>query len=99
MARKVKITVLKRSLQSDIIEKHNTGPAIELCSKFREGQEFICSNVDYPKPDGFCAYAFGDISRNVSVVYYDSQPGKSEICCCTSAFHPVFFKVESYEED
>lgn len=91
MANRVKITVLKKTLQRDLIEKYAENP-VEPCTEFEEGQTFCCTTTELP--ENFCAWAFGDISREVALVAYDLTRQTTKVTCCTSGFHNVYFYIE-----
>jgi uncharacterized repeat protein (TIGR04076 family) len=52
-ASKVKITVLKRLVLSDL-DKYKKEPSIA-CALFNDGQEFLSENIQMPT--GFCSWA------------------------------------------
>ncbi len=87
----MKITVLKRSLNSDWNKEFRNSEG-KKCEVFKEGQEFV---IDSPweAPKGFCNWAWADIRTFIHLV----QEGKYEtfVSCCTDGFRPVFFKIES----
>jgi uncharacterized repeat protein (TIGR04076 family) len=101
-----KITVIKKALHQDLIDKHVTPEARErgfsVCSVFEEGQEFILTRPDFP--EGFCSWAWADIQRDVMMVMFGNgfpwaTPKNTAITCCTDGFRPVTFKVEWIEDD
>lgn len=101
---KCKITVLKRTLNQDIVDQYAAddlkqkgyGP----CDRFRDGQEFILDKPDVV-PEGFCGWAFADIQRDlVAIMYGGNLPwikGGKAIACCTDGFRPVVFRIERVE--
>ncbi len=100
----VKITVVKRTLQSDLVEMLG-GVSVKTCDVFREGQEFIGG---FTMPEGFCAWAWTDISKMVVSLMagasFDKglfekwmKDGKTAVACCTDGFRPVIFKLERIE--
>ena len=69
-----------------------------LCDCFTDGQEIVID--DYSGvPDGFCAWAWADICRDIMTVAMGAdmpgikQPG-TIITGCRDWFRPVIFKVE-----
>ncbi len=97
----VKITVLKRTLFDDLAKAHGGDPK-RPCEVFSDGQTFIAG---LNKPEGFCDWAWTDISRMVLAVYsggnFDVGPFKGwmkndgeAISCCTDGFRPVVFKIQ-----
>lgn len=92
----VKITVEKRLSNEGLIEKYGVGVEL-LCGAVEEGQEFIVK--DLKMPEGFCAWAWADIQRDVVALALGGNfPWiKDEgvtISCCTDGFRPVVFKLE-----
>ncbi len=101
MAKKVKITVLKRLLLDDIVTEYAGKDAISLCSKFKEGDSFITDGRSVP--EGFCTWAWADIFKDIIFVRNNMDcigtlDGKSQIASCTDGFRPVIFRIEPYEE-
>ena len=91
-----RITVLKKMVNQDLVDKY--GRDVETpCNRFEEGQEFIMTGGE--KPDGFCTWAWVDISRDAMIVQcggnlpWINEPG-THIVCCTDGLRPVVFKVE-----
>ena len=102
MARKVKITVVKRDIYKDLVEKYGADKNIAMCDLFQDGQEFVLSEIN--KPEGFCAWAWADIQRDVVGVFFGaSYPWINKenmiLSCCTDGFRPVTFKIEAFDED
>ena len=95
---KVKITVVKRVHNQDLIAQYGKNP-IPPCDRFSEGQEFVTSEA---MPEGFCPWAWADISRDAAIVQFGGnppwikQPG-THIVCCSDGLRPVVFKVERIE--
>jgi uncharacterized repeat protein (TIGR04076 family) len=97
----VKITVLKRCLNADLVEKLSDS-LVKPCDVFEEGQEFIGG---LNMPEGFCAWAWSDISKMVVSLMAGAQfdrglfnnwmkSDNTAIACCTDGFRPVIFKLE-----
>lgn len=105
---KCKITVVKRTLNTDIAEsslKSIPGP----CELFNDGDQFIVS-ADLSKPDNFCSWAWNDIYKVVVTLarggnFSDEmfsgwmKNNNSMITCCTDGIRPVIFKVERVAEE
>jgi uncharacterized repeat protein (TIGR04076 family) len=100
---KCRITVVKRTLNQDLIDQHvsKERPDFAQCQVYEDGQEFLIE--DFPlKPDGFCDWAWADIHRDVVTVMFGGsypwieQPGTA-ITCCTDGLRPVIFRVEAIE--
>ncbi len=106
---KVKITVVKCMANPDLVNEY-MGEAVKAkrlaepkCSVLREGQVFLLSDPS-EVPDGFCAWAWSDIHREILAISaggdlgpWLKQPGLA-IACCTDAFRPVAFKIERGDE-
>ena len=102
----VKITVIKRTVNHDIIEKYvkeeyqtNFTP----CGRFQDGQEFLVKPENrFRPPDGFCEWAWADIRHDIlSLVYGRNVPHmkneNANIVGCTDWWRPVYFKIEKIE--
>jgi len=97
---KCKITVLKRTINQDLIDEYLDDPYKDfgLCECFSDGQEFIIESPSVV-PEDFCAWAWADIRRDIlTVVVGGDMPGMrlrgTVITGCTDWFRPVIFKVE-----
>ena len=103
--KKVKITVLRKTLQEDLARKYGAeglGP----CPMLREGQVFY---ADYAKPEGLCDEAWKAIYQYVfalahgadkELFYYGDwirTPGVA-ICSCNDGLRPVIFKLEATDQ-
>jgi uncharacterized repeat protein (TIGR04076 family) len=102
---KCKITVLKRTINQDLIDEYldDESKGIGLCECFRDSQEILIE--DYSAvPEGFCASAWADIRKDILAVAMGAnmpgirQPG-TIIVGCTDWFRPVIFKVERMAND
>jgi uncharacterized repeat protein (TIGR04076 family) len=105
---RVKITVLKRTLNPELIEEYlddaypdHTG----LCEAFQEGEEFIADAWSVPEEFcARCAWAWADIRRDILAVASGAsmegvrQPG-TVISGCTDWFRPVIFEVKRLPGD
>ena len=97
---KVKITVVKRMSNPDLITQHAQGLP-EVCDRFQDGQEWVLDRLNMPAD--FCSWAWADIQRDAAIMFsggnlsWVRQPGVA-ITCCTDGFRPVVFKVERIEE-
>ena len=102
---KCKITVLKRSLNQELIDAHlsDTRENFAQCPVYEDGQEIIIEGFPL-KPEGFCDWAWADIHRDVVAVMFGGsypwirQPGTA-ITCCTDGLRPVIFKVEKIDDE
>ena len=102
MAR-VKITVMKRTLMPELIEKYSADPDLQLCETFREGQVFYTDRVSR-MPEGFCGFAWADIHKDIVALVTGGSFGwikgkGKQIPCCTDGLRPVFFLLERVDED
>jgi uncharacterized repeat protein (TIGR04076 family) len=97
----VRITVLKRALHEDLARAHG-GREIRPCEVLREGQTFL---TGFQKPDGFCDWAWTDVSRGVVALLtggtFDRgvfqgwmRTSGSLVACCSDGFRPVSFLLE-----
>lgn len=99
---KVKITVLKRSFNTDLVEKYmNPDQGYGVCDQFRDGQEFV-TEQPWSVPPGFCTWAWADIRGDIQTVMLGGDlPWMKErhvaIASCTDVFRPVIFKIERIE--
>lgn len=103
MAKKCKITVVKRCFNEDLAKEF----AVEdftPCPFFREGDTFI---TDYVKPENFCEDAWQAIQYYVFALsmecdqIYDNwvnRPGLA-VNCCNDGLRPVVFKIERMDEE
>jgi uncharacterized repeat protein (TIGR04076 family) len=102
-----KITVLKRTVNSDLAAEH-VGMAVGPCECFTEGQEFTVS-TGFEKPAGFCGWAWNDVYKvvvtlarggNFSDGMFEGwmKDDRSMVTCCTDGIRPVIFKVERIDE-
>jgi len=92
----VKITVLKKLSNEDLIDKYGKNVKPE-CDLFKIGEEFIVKDLQMPK--GFCSWAWADIQRDVIVLALGGNfPWVKEegvmISSCTDGFRQVIFKLE-----
>ena len=103
---KVKIEVVKRFSPEDVFgPDHNqhtlSGNPIAKCHKLVEGDEFIVDNIEVI-PEGFCGWAWRDIYKDLSVLFFDGnfyRPEKgAAYVSCTDGRKPVVFKLTRIEE-
>lgn len=90
----VKITVMKRLFHQDLVDSYADDPSSWApCQLFDDGAEFITSErAPWEMPDGFCHWAWGDISK---LVYGMARGGQDVfVACCTDGYRPVVFKLE-----
>jgi uncharacterized repeat protein (TIGR04076 family) len=95
---KVKITVLKRFLPSEVFEKSPvTSHTREACSLFKDGQDFIVENLEMP--EDFCTSAWVSMYGIIQLLSFGGDlPWIKEkgvaISCCIDGLRPVIFKLE-----
>lgn len=97
-----KITVIKRTVNPDIIKEYlkDKYQVVTSCERFKDGQEFILTKESrYKSPEGFCEWAWADIRHDLLTLAYGGNIShmKNEhanIVGCTDWFRPVYFKIE-----
>ncbi len=99
---KVKITVLKKTLDKELAAEYGA-ESLTACPMLKEGQIFY---ADYAKPQGLCDEAWKAIYQYVFALahgagerlfYYGDwirKPGVA-ICSCNDGLRPVIFKLEA----
>lgn len=95
---KVKITVIKKILNKDLVKKYSDDPEKwDICQHFQVGQEFIVSKTSpWQMPEGFCGWAWADIQK---LIYGMARGGlENFVTCCTDGFRPVFFRLERIKD-
>lgn len=96
----VKITVLKKIEVPDIHKEYAAAGVHIHCAKYKEGQEYLCKNVE--KPEGFCSWAWVAVQDKVVFLAlghdypWIKQKGV-EIVSCADGLHPVLYKLERIE--
>ncbi len=103
---KIKITVFKRLDPKVVfgknVPKRPTGEEIPVCERFQDGQEFIIPIQRSPAmPEGFCSWAWHDIYKDLSVLWFGGEffgRGNMMWTCCTDGVRPVIFKIERLSE-
>lgn len=102
--RKCKITVLNLSVNESLGKEFCVNPVTK-CPVLKEGQVFI---ADFEQPEGFCGWAWNDISKYVNVLLgggnfsngaFEGWMKKPDtmITCCTDGIRPVTFKLEAVD--
>lgn len=102
---KVKVTVLRRALYSDLAEKYLAiGDKLTPCKCFTDGQVFLCDAM-MACPEGFCcAQAWSALYPQILSIsrggtYHPwTKEENVEIGCCTDGLRPVTFLIERAEE-
>lgn len=105
MDKKVRITVLKRELYSDLVEAYSKDNIVaEKCGFYTEGQVFEIEASELNSiPAGFCSWAWADLHRDIMAMYHGAdyfwaKDNGSVVACCTDGFRPVVFLIERIEE-
>ena len=100
MVRQVRVTVLKRELYKDLVDKYAADKSLPLCPKFKDGQVFNLNAADIPSD--FCSWAWADIQRDVVSVYRGANypwinQENAIVSCCTDGLRPVVFMIEAID--
>jgi len=103
---KCKITVVKISLNQDLIDKYflEEYKSISICDQFTEGQEFIIDPATIQKPpENFCNWAWADIRNTlVCISSGGTMEGinhkNSALVGCSDWSRPVYFLIERIED-
>ena len=102
MMKKVKITILKTTLDKELAAEYGID-GLTVCPLMRQGQVFY---ADYAKPDGFCDEAWKAIYQYVFALAHGAEkdlfyygdwiktPGVA-ICSCNDGLRPVIMKLET----
>jgi len=101
--KKVKITVMKRAVHTDLIEKYEN--PIEHACDMEIGKVYITDG--WHKPDDFCDSAWDNLSPFVFALahgaedFYDGwmKNKKSAMISCNDGFRPVSFLLEAIDEN
>lgn len=99
-----KITVLKKTINSELAEEYCAGK-VAACDCFTVGQEFVCGLA---KPEGFCDWAWRDIHPMVAVLLAGGnfssdlfagwmKDSRTMVGCCTDGIRPVIFRIEQID--
>jgi uncharacterized repeat protein (TIGR04076 family) len=98
----VRITVVKRSLNEDIVEAYfpERKGKIVPCGVFQDGQVFEIKGRVPEKPQGFCDWAWVDIHQIVAMAFVGVEPPHGlAFPCCTDGLRPVTFRIESVKDE
>ena len=95
----VRITVIKTSLDQELIAKHVTDErgGVRPCGH-EVGESFLVTEP-VMCPEGLCPWAWHDIESFVRIAAFEgvlegSNPPNSWVRCCTDALRPVTFLIE-----
>lgn len=100
---KVKITVVKRVVHQDLVEKYinkeRYPDGFGICALWKDGQSFEVEGFPAKPKDFPCDWAWTDIQRDVAMLLFGANPpwmanpGQS-LPCCSDGLRPVSFLVE-----
>jgi len=94
----VRITVLKRMANQDLVDEFCEANVTVPCPNFTEGQEFIVEGDR--QPEGFCGAAWHDIHKSYLTIRHGGSFGgwmkddDTIIACCSDGLRPVVFEVK-----
>ena len=101
---KVRITVVKKTFNSDFVDAYAEGFKWEpkgCCHDFEIGQEFVSDGSHMP--EGFSDPAWTDIQKYVLILGRGGNMVGTKagtfVTCCTDGFRPVFYRLDRIEED
>ena len=101
---KCKITILKRTLNQDLIDEYieDRLKDIKECDVFKDGQEIIFDPNLGKVPEGFCDWAYCDIRHDIMTIASGGNVSGMKdkgtiITGCSDWFRPVIFKIERIE--
>ena len=98
----VKITVLKRMVNQDLVDQFCVADVTLPCPVFTEGQEFIVEGEE--QPEGFCDSAWDDIYKSFQIVGWGGnfrgwmKDDGTMITCCGDGLRPVVFEVRRIDD-
>ena len=98
----VKITVLKRMVNQNLVDEFCATDVTLPCPVFTEGQEFTVEGEQLP--EGFCDSAWNDIYKSFQIITRGGNLPewmKDEgtiITCCGDGLRPVVFEVRRIGE-
>lgn len=101
--KKVRITVMRISCYTDLMEKYEN-PISDACN-MKEGQVFIANG--WQKPVGLCDSAWESMSAFVMALAHGGEDfyngwmknKKSAMISCNDGFRPVSFLLEALDEE
>jgi uncharacterized repeat protein (TIGR04076 family) len=98
MYKNVRITVLRKVFNDDLVDKYWNDDSITICDAFEEGQQFVIEG--WPtKPERFCDWAWNDLQKMVMIASFGGKMGGSVpknawVGSCTDGWRPVHFLIE-----
>ena len=106
----VKITVIRRGYEKDLIEQFLANPQTGKCPVFQDGQEFLVTRENYnsfPYENNFCVAAWDVIKIKVYSAlqggnfYWEGwmKDKKQQILSCDDGVRPVVFLLEQIAQE
>ena len=95
---KVKITVLKKMSNQDLVDEFCEADVTVPCPNFTVGQEFIVE--EGRQPENFCGAAWQDIHKSYLVIRQGGdfagwmKDDDTIVACCSDGLRPVVFEVK-----
>jgi uncharacterized repeat protein (TIGR04076 family) len=95
---KVKITVLKRMVNQDLVDEFCEADVTVPCPHFAEGQVFTVDGI--AQPENFCGAAWHDIHKSYLAIRqggsFDGwmKDDDTLIACCSDGLRPVVFELK-----
>jgi uncharacterized repeat protein (TIGR04076 family) len=102
MHHKVRITVVKRCLNMDLVEQFvpEMAEVAKACPVFVDGQQFEIDLYPPAQPDGFCGWAWFDIQRALGQATDGADMGfGNSFPTCGDGLRPVVFHIEQLDEE
>ena len=101
--KKCRITVMKRAVHEDLMEKYEL--PLENACDMKIGDVYIANG--WKKPDGFCNSAWDSLSPFVLTLSSGGEDifdgwmknKKTAMVSCNDGFRPVSFYIETLDED
>ena len=98
----IRITVLKK-LEVPASHREYAADGVHIhCAAYKEGQEFLCRNVE--KPEGFCSWAWAAVQEKVVFLALGHdfrwiRKKGVEVVSCADGPHSVLYKLERIEDE
>ena len=102
--RKIKLTVLKRTLHEDLVKEYGAGGDFSFCPRHKEGETIIIENGE--KPEELCEEAWAAFGRYAfamahgTEIFWKDWISKKNLTVnsCNDGLRPVIFKMECIED-
>ncbi len=100
----IQIKVIKKISPIEVFGKSfflSNGQRMEPCHYFHEGDVFYVNDIQ-KTPDNFCLWAWRDIYKDVSILYFGGnfpllEPG-TQHTSCSDGHKPVIFELRRINE-